>query len=74
MIKKLFNYLKLMYDRYKYAFYSAIFFTFISHVYFFVKRLGNEDDLNFIYRRNASSNDKICFCNSCYHIGFCYDM
>ena len=48
MIKKLFNYLKLMYDRYKYAFYSAIFFTFISHVYFFVKRLGNEDDLNFI--------------------------
>ena len=49
MIKKLFNYLKLMYDRYKYAFYSAIFFTFISHVYFFVKRLGNEDDLNFIF-------------------------
>ena len=48
MIKKLFDYLKLMYDKYKYAFYSAIFFTFISHVYFFTKRLGNEDDLNFI--------------------------
>ena len=48
MIKKLFCYLKLMYDKYKYAFYSAIFFTFISHIYFFAKRLGNEDDLNFI--------------------------
>lgn len=48
MIRKLFDYLKSMYDKYKYAFYSAIFFTFISHVYFFIKRLGNEDDLNFI--------------------------
>lgn len=46
---KIINYIKEMYDKYKVAFYSGLMFTFISHIYFFANRLGNEDDLNFIY-------------------------
>lgn len=45
---KFFNYLKSMYDKYKCAFYSAMFFTFLTHVYFFIKRFANEDDLGYI--------------------------
>lgn len=47
-MKKIIEYLKLLYNKYKFAIYSSVIFSFITHVYFFIRRLGNEDDLNFI--------------------------
>ncbi len=40
------TYLKNIYTKYKVAIYSSIISTFITHLYFFTRRLGNEDDLN----------------------------
>lgn len=40
--------IKQFYNKYKYALYSTIIFMIITHIYYFIKRLGNEDDLNFI--------------------------
>lgn len=48
IMKKIFEYLKLMYNKYKLAIYSAMIFAFVTHIYFFIRRLGNEDDLNFL--------------------------
>lgn len=43
---KLFGWLKRIYDKYKFALYSSFILSFLTHLYFFTKRLGNEDDLN----------------------------
>lgn len=47
-MKNKIEYIKQTYNKYKYAIYSAIIFMIIAHIYYFIKRLGNEDDLNFI--------------------------
>ncbi len=46
MMKKITNYLITLYNKYKLTFYSGAFFAFFNHLYFFMHRLGNEDDLN----------------------------
>lgn len=47
-MKKIINGITNLYSKYKYALYSSMIFTFITHFYYFTKRLGNEDDLNYL--------------------------
>jgi len=43
-----------LYNKYKYSLYSSIIFTFITHFYYFTKRLGNEDDLSYLIFSDAA--------------------
>lgn len=47
-MKKIMKLLKELYDKYKYSIYSSMIFTFLTHFYFFSRRLANEDDLSYL--------------------------
>lgn len=47
-MKKIIKLLKELYDKYKYSIYSSMIFTFLTHFYFFTRRLANEDDLSYL--------------------------
>lgn len=47
-MKKIIKLLKELYDKYKYSIYSSMIFTFLTHFYFFSRRLANEDDLSYL--------------------------
>ena len=47
-MKKIMKILKELYDKYKYSIYSSMIFTFLTHFYFFTRRLANEDDLSYL--------------------------
>ena len=47
-MKKLIKELQKLYNKYKYSIYSSMIFTFLTHFYFFTRRLANEDDLSYL--------------------------
>ena len=47
-MKKIIKELQELYDKYKYSIYSSMIFTFLTHFYFFTRRLANEDDLSYL--------------------------
>ena len=47
-MKKIMKLLKELYEKYKYSIYSSMIFTFLTHFYFFTRRLANEDDLSYL--------------------------
>lgn len=47
-MKKIMKLLKELYDKYKYSIYSSMIFIFLTHFYFFSRRLANEDDLSYL--------------------------
>lgn len=47
-MKKIIKLLKELYNKYKYSIYSSMIFTFLTHFYFFSRRLANEDDLSYL--------------------------
>lgn len=42
------NKIEEFYNKYKCALYSSFIFTFLTHFYYFSKRLSNEDDLSYL--------------------------
>ena len=48
MMKKLKEKLIKLFDEYKITIFSGVIFTFLTHFYFFTKRLANEDDLSYL--------------------------
>ena len=47
-MKKIKEILSEMFSKYKITIYSGIIFTFLTHFYYFTKRLANEDDLSYL--------------------------
>lgn len=47
-MKKIIKLLQELYNKYKYSIYSSMIFTFLTHFYFFTRRLANEDDLSYL--------------------------
>lgn len=50
-MKKILNEL---YNKYKYSIYSSMIFTFLTHFYFFTRRLANEDDLSYLIFKDGA--------------------
>ena len=58
-MKKIKEYLLKLYSKYNITIYSSIIFTFLTHFYYFTKRLGNEDDLSYlIFNDNALTSGR----------------
>lgn len=47
-MKKIKDMLQKLFSKYKLTIYSGIIFSFITHFYYFTKRLSNEDDLSYL--------------------------
>ena len=58
-MKKIKDIITKLYSKYKITIFSSIIFTFITHFYYFTKRLGNEDDLGYlIFSDNALTSGR----------------